>query len=223
MSVRFFRWTFIVLIAAFWGLMFISGDHTIGSSVEITNGDYRFAAGTRPQYLAISLFIAIAYIALMNAAAPVSTDPLPGVARRLVAAVLDFMLAVMVMASIIGTVPVLAEWKRTGEFAWIIERSTPGPDDDLISILGAALSLILTFVYFLVPLLRRRPSPGSCVLGYQIIPDPGRSVGVPEAVIRVFLGAVALGSWPLTPFISRERSRGKIWVDCVCKTRAVKL
>jgi hypothetical protein len=222
MSIRFFRWTFVALMLSFWGTMILSGDRTIGASVEISNGNYRFVGGTRPRYVALALLMAVSYVALMNATVPVSTRPLPGVFRRFVAAQLDFM-AITVLGSVVGILPVLAEWKRTGQFAWTFERNTPSSSDDFIAILGALLCFVLMFVYFLVPLIRRRPSPGACILGYQIIPDKGQSLTIENAAMRIILGSVALGSWPLTPFIHRERSRGKIWIDSVCNTRAVKL
>jgi hypothetical protein len=223
MSVRFFRWTFVALLLIFWITMFLYGDRTIGASSELSNGNYRFVAGTRPQYLILALLIIAAYIALMHVTIPPSTRPVPGVVRRHVAFLLDFMLAVIAAASAIGLMPVLVEWKRTDRFAWVFERNAPGPSDDLIATVGVSICFALLFLYFLVPLIRRRPSPGACILGYQIIPDDGQSLTVGNATTRIFLGCVAVGLWPLAPFIGRERHRGKMWIDRVCNTRAVEL
>ena len=223
MGVRLFRWSLVAVILGFWITMFHSGDRTIGVSSELSNGNYRLVAGTRPQYLTLALLVVIAYVALMKVTIPPSTRPVQGVVRRLLAFLLDFMLALMPMGSVLGLIPVLVEWKRTGRFAWVFERNMPTPSDDLIANIGVSMCFILLFLYFLVPLIRRRPSPGTCILGYQIIVDPGQSFTLGKAAARIFLGCIAVGFWPVTPFIGRERQVGKIWIDRVCSTRAVEL
>jgi len=75
--------------------------------------------------------------------------------------------------------------------------------------------------YFAVPLMRRRPSPGSCIAGYQVMPDEGRTLTLWRAILRTIVGFVAMSMWPLTPFIARQRKKGKVWFDGPFRTHAV--
>jgi hypothetical protein len=75
-------------------------------------------------------------------------------------------------------------------------------------------------LYYAIPLVRRRPSPGSCILGYQIVPDHEGTISVGIAVLRTFLGFIAVC---LAPFTARDQSKAKFWLDKLFGTRAVRL
>ena len=77
--------------------------------------------------------------------------------------------------------------------------------------------------YYALPLVRRKPSPGACIVGYQIIPDDGTTLNFRTAVLRTLVGFIAVaGAW-LAPFIARDRKEGKFWLDKIFGTRAVTL
>jgi uncharacterized RDD family membrane protein YckC len=159
----------------------------------------------------------------MHSTINISDQPLPGVFRRFVAFWLDFILAMMATAPILGIVPTLIEWKRTGDFSWNFERDTPAPFDGWM----AGIIVLTTFAglafYNAYPLLRRRPTPGSRIMRYQVVSDEGITLTFGKALLRPMLGFVSVCAAYLAPFVGRERSKGKFWVDLVFKTHAVKL
>jgi uncharacterized RDD family membrane protein YckC len=77
--------------------------------------------------------------------------------------------------------------------------------------------------YFTWPLVRRRPSPGACIFGYQVVPDEGTTLNLGHAILRMVLGFVAVGTWYVAPFVARDQKKGKFWLDKIFSTRAVRL
>jgi len=85
--------------------------------------------------------------------------------------------------------------------------------------LGAAC---LVF-YYALPLIRRKPSPGSCIVGYQVVPDDDATLTLKAVLLRTLLGFIAAAAAYLAPFVARDRKKGKIWLDKAFGTHAVKL
>ena len=150
-------------------------------------------------------------------------NPLPGVVRRFVAFWLDFVLAMMAVAPIFGVLPALTEWRRTGVFKWVFERPNAAPGDGLLIAAQALVISVALVFYYAFPLLRRRPSPGTCMVGYQVIAEDGTTLNVRTALLRTLLGLIALCVAYLAPFIERDSKNGKFWLDKVFGTRAVML
>ena len=223
MKVKQYRWAFIGAFAAFVILAFVSQLPTMGASAKWNNGRYRFAGGTTPWALAYALLVIGLYISLMYASPSDEGPTLPGVIRRFVAFWLDFMLAMFALAPILGILPTITEWRRTGVFAWNFERTTPTPSDMLLASIILVLCSVSLVLYFALPLIRRRPSPGGCIVGYQIVPDEGITLTFRMAVLRTLLGFIAVCSAYLAPFIARDRKKGKFWLDKVFGTRAITL
>jgi hypothetical protein len=71
------------------------------------------------------------------------------------------------IAPLIGIVPTSLEWRRTGAFEWTFQRNTPAKGDALQSALLLPLTFAGLAVYHALRLLRRRPSPGACMMGLQ--------------------------------------------------------
>jgi uncharacterized RDD family membrane protein YckC len=223
MKVRKIRWLFIAALTALLIVSFVYELPTIGALAEWTNGRYRFAGGTAPLSLAYALLVIGLYLLLMYASPSDVGEPLPGVFRRFVAFLLDFMLAMSAVAPILGVLPALTEWRRTGVFAWNFERTTPAPEDTLLATIGLVFCSVGLGFYYALPLIRGRPSPGACIVGYQIIPDEGTTISFRTALLRTLLGFIAVCSAYLAPFVARDRKKGKFWLDRVFGTRAVKL
>ena len=148
---------------------------------------------------------------------------MPGVFRRFVAFFLDFILAMVLITTIVGILPALTEWKRTGTFQWHFERSLYAPGDGWLTAAEAILLIPGLVFYFVFPLTRFRPSPGACITGYQIVPDSGITMSVRTAILRTLLGFIALCAAYLAPFVARDRKMGKFWLDAVFGTRALRL
>jgi uncharacterized RDD family membrane protein YckC len=221
MGTKELRWLFLAVLAVAFFLSFISEPISLGVSQQWTNGKYSFAAGTRPIALAFSFVIVALYMLLMFAPPANLGAPLPGVFRRFITFLLDFILAMMVIGPVMGILPALTEWGRTGTFRWNFERTTQVSGDGWLTSAGLILCFAALIFYFAFPLTRHRPSPGACIAGYQIVPDDGVTITPKAAVLRTLLGFIAACAAYLAPFIERDRKRGKFWLDKVFGTRAV--
>jgi len=222
-KVRNLRWPLVGLVAVVFVASGLNPPTTLGLSIVWSNSQYSITGGTEPWALSLAVLIILSYFVLMYAEPSENRIPLPGVFRRFVAFWLDFMIAMMVIGPIAGILPVLVEWKRTRIFAWTFERSAPAPSDLLLSWTVFALAGATLIAYFAWPLVRRRPSPGACIVGYQVVPDEGTSLNLGRAILRTFLGFIATCAAYLAPFVAREQKKGKFWLDKVFGTRAVRL
>lgn len=223
MKTKELRWLFLAAVATICVKGFVGERANLGVSAGWTNGRYSFGGGTAPWALAFALVVIGLCLLLMYSSPAVLGEPLPGVFRRFVAFWLDFMLAIMAVAPILGILPALTEWRRTGTFQWNFERTTQAPGDWLVATIGVTLSFAALAFYYVLPLVRGKPSPGSCMLGYQIIPEEGTTLGLRTALLRTLLGFIAACAAWLAPFVARDRKKGQFWLDKVFGTRAVRL
>jgi len=220
---KHFRWLFIGLLLLLLFAGIVAGPTRIGLWAQWSNDHYSFGGGTQPWALAFSALVISLYLLLMYAAPSGVGTSLPGVVPRFVAFWLDFVFAMMAVTPIFGMALTLTEWRRTGVFEWVFERSNAGPGDGvLITAQVLVCSAALVF-YYAFPLMRRRPSPGTCIVGYQVVAEDGITLTVRAALLRTLLGFFALCVAYLAPFIERDSKNGKFWLDKVFGTRAVKL
>jgi len=88
-----------------------------------------------------------------------------------------------------------------------------------------ALTILIFFwliFYYSFPLLRKRPTPGSCIMGYQIVPDEGVTITRKKAILRTLLGGLSL-CVAYIAFLGRDKKNGKFWLDFIFRTRASKI
>lgn len=223
-KVKSLRWPFAGLLVVITCSIGFSPFTIIGLSVKTSSeGQYSFAAGTEPWALSLAALIILAYLVLMFAEPSANRVPLAGLFRRFAAFWLDFLIAMMVAGPMIGILPVIAEWKRTGVFKWSFERNTPAVSDSLLSLTTFILALVILILYFSLPLLRHRPSPGTCILGYQVVPEEGTSLNFARASLRTLAGFIAV-CIAFAAFVGRrEHKKGQFWLDKAFNTRAVQL
>jgi RDD family protein len=217
------RWVFLIALIALLVIGLTREPESLGLSYEWTNGRYSFGGGTAPWALAFAVVMIALYLALLYSSPETSDQPMTGVFRRFVAFWLDFFLSIFVVAPIAGILPMLTEWRRTGIFQWNFERTAQYPGDTLVAAIGFPLFFAALFAYYVLPLTRGKPSPGTCILGYRIIPKEGTALRLRTAMQRTGLGFFALCTAWLAPFVSRDRKNGQFWLDKVFQTRAVKL
>lgn len=220
---KHFRWLFVGLLSVLPFVGIVAGPTRIGVWAQWSNDHYSFGGGTQPWALAFAGLVIGLYLLLMQAAPSGMGKPLPGVLRRFVAFWLDFVLAMMAVAPIFGVLPALTEWRRTGVFEWVFERPNAAPGDGLLIAAQLLLCSVALVFYYAFPLVRRRPSPGTCIVGYQVIAEDGITLTVRTALLRTLLGFLALCVAYLAPFIERDSKNGKFWLDKVFGTRAVML
>jgi uncharacterized RDD family membrane protein YckC len=204
------------------GLAFYGGPVTLGMSSETINGQYYVAGGTHPLALAISAALITIYVLLIHQEPIVLRGALPEAVRRFVAFWVDFIFAMLAMIPILGIVPALVEWRRTGEFLWHFERTTSAASDDWLFPVMMIVAASMLILYFAVPVKRGKPTPGACLMGYQIVVDDGATMKLRRAVLRASVGFIALSAWPVTALIGRDRKNGKLWIDTLFRTHAVK-
>jgi len=222
MGAKELRWLFGAVLAVAIFIGNISEPATYGISQQWTNEDYSFAGGTHPVALMLALLIAVLYLLLMFAPPTSLGEPLPSVFRRFVSFWLDFILAMTLIAPVMGILPAITEWKRTGSFQWHFERTLHAPGDGCLTAFGLTFLVAGLVFYFSFPLIRHKPSPGACITGYQIVPDDGTTMTVRTAVLRTLLGFIAACAAYLAPFVARDRKKGKFWLDAVFGTRALR-
>lgn len=224
MTAKHLKWPFLGLLVGFLVAANLAPSGTFGVSSEWSSSNgYHFSGGTQPWALAFALGIISLYLLLRYTEPATLGPPLPGVFRRFIAFWLDFILAMVAVAPVFGIVPMLAEWKRTGVFEWSFERTTHAPGDGLLIAAGMVLTIGALVFYYALPLLWGRPTPGTCIAGYQIVPDDGVTLTLRTALLRTLLGFIAACGAYIAPFIARDRKRGKFWLDNVFHTRAVTL
>ena len=223
MRTKELRWLFLAVLAVTL-FVAVSGDPTtIGISQQWTNLDYRFAGGTHPIALTLAFVMVVLYILLMSAPQADLGEPLPGVFRRFVTFWIDFVLAMTLVAPVMGILPTIFEWRRAGAFQWNFERTVKASGDGWLAAIGTVLLFAGLLFYYAFPLLRHRPTPGGCITGYQVVTDDGIMMTTRMAILRTLLGIIACCVAYLAPFIARDRARGKFWLDAVFGTRALKL
>jgi uncharacterized RDD family membrane protein YckC len=223
MGMKGLRWLFLAVLAVVLFIGLMSEPVTFGISQQWINGRYSFAGGTHPVALTLAAIIVLLYLLLMFAPQAMLGNPFPGVFRRFVAFWLDFIFAMVVIGSIIGTLPTLTEWERTAAFQWNFERTVHASGDGWLAAGGAILLIAGLLFYYAFPLIRQRPTPGACITGYQIVPDDGITMTTGTAILRALLGFIAVCAAYLAPFVSRDRKKGKFWLDAVFSTRALTL
>lgn len=150
-------------------------------------------------------------------------DPWRGVFSRFIAFWLDFFIAMAMTAPIVGLIPTIFEWKRTGVFAWNFERTEGASGDGFVVVASILLTTIALLFYFAAPLVLRRPTPGSSIMGYQIIADDEQALSLVTALKRTALGFIAACSFWRAFNGERKPEQGKFWLDKKFATRAVKL
>jgi len=215
MNAKHFRWLFLALLMALLVAIFSADTpFTIGLSGEFSHDKYQIAGGTAPWALAFAVLIIILFFLLMNTP-PAKHEPLSsGWWRRTIAFWIDFVLVITAASAVLGILPMVVEWRRTGVFVWNFERTTAAPGDDLLFFLLFVLAVPVLALYYAWPLVRRRPSPGACVMGYQIVANEGATMTWDVAIKRTL--------WGWTAFLG-DRKKAKLRIDESYNTHAVKL
>jgi len=218
------RWFVLGYFALLITTMAIHSGETVGISANWSNGDHSFRGGAPPWSLAFAVVGITLYALLALSAVSSNSQPMPFLFRRWVAGLIDWFMALILPASILGLVAVLVEYRRTGVFDLIIDRQESQPGDWTLAMAGVLLLMFVIMpAYFVVCWRSGKPTPGACVLGYRIVADEGSRLTIWFAYLRALLGSMALLAWPcwiLAFAIKRDRIAGKFWLDAIFCTHA---
>jgi uncharacterized RDD family membrane protein YckC len=214
MNAKHYRWVILPMVGGFIALPdILPSGLVLGLHQTQSDGTYHIEGGSAPWALDMAALSLAVYFLLMFAPAAELGQAFFGWWRRTLAFCIDMVFAVAMLSPVAGLIPVLMEWKRTGVFAWTFARSAPAAGDYLMSAALFILMASLLVLYFAFPLIRNRPSPGSCAMGYQIVQDDGGSIPLKVAVYRTLAGIAFLG----------DRWRQGARIDGWFGTHAVKL
>lgn len=218
-----FRWPFLIILVSIPIVSNFVNPTSLGVSAEWSDGRYQIAGGTAPWAIAYSVGIGALYVWLMYARSSPNKKTVLGLVRRWLAFWMDFVLSIMAIAPILGLIPMCAEWNRTGVFAWNFERTTLQTGDKLDIAVSTLIGVASIFAFYALPLYMNRPSPGSCIAGYQITAIGEDPLTLRQSLLRTLLGFVASATPYLVPVLKRNRQRGQFWLDLVFGTQAVEL
>ena len=152
MTIKRFRWLFVLVIAAFVIAVWVAPSTTLGLSLESSSdGAYSLSAGTEPWALCFSTVIIALYLLLLYAEPARVEQPFTSLFRRYLAFWIDFFIALSAAAPIIGILPMVIEWRRTRLFQWSFERTFAAPSDGWMS---SATMLLCAGALVLITLLR---------------------------------------------------------------------
>ena len=222
MKITDVRWIFVGLLAVWLFQTFSSSSAELTSVFTLSNNE--LVAKTSPFDLGCSLVLLVLYLLLVNAEVSRTAGCLPGVFRRFIAFWIDLIAMVSLLVPIMAFIPLSAEWARTsGDLQWALERTATSTGETIFVTSLFFLGLLLPLLYYAIPLMNQRPTPGACVMGYRIVPDTGTTLTFKKALLRTMLGFVAACAAWAAPFLGRRREEGKFWLDMVFSTHAVKL
>lgn len=226
MKATFVRWFLIgyaVLLLAVIAIDSSSEEAGLGISINWVNGDYSFSGGAPPWTLAFSGVNIALYGLLYASEGNASSRPMPHLFRRFLAGLVDWMLAIFTVATLLGLIAVLIEYRSTGVFERVIDRQEPHPLDTLEAVVDLPLLFGGMVSYMVFPLMKGKPTPGACIFGYRVTPDEGSRMTLWFAALRALLGSVALLGWPcwiMAYALKRDKVHGKFWLDHVFRIHA---
>jgi len=137
--------------------------NSLGYSSETKNGVTHVVAGSSPFVVSLSILGIIFFIFLMTREVLIETSYAASLRRRFVAFLFDCWFLLLTVVGVSSLLHLLLEAQRSGTFRWRYEQeSGVGPDGaDAVLIL---VNLTVMFLYFVIPLARRRQTVGQTAL-----------------------------------------------------------
>jgi hypothetical protein len=120
----------------------------IGFSISGKDGAYHASAGSHPVLLGWSIIAVILFLAIMHIEAETSEDGIPGLRRRFLAFLIDFLFSLAVTSTFAAMIALLIEYSHAKQFAWSFERNYSLPTDNTILFPLVVLTMALMFSLF---------------------------------------------------------------------------
>jgi hypothetical protein len=198
------------LVSSFvWFSWFQKGQ--VGFVSETTNGITHSVGGSSPTVVSLSILGIALFIFVMTRAAQVEPFQVASLKRRFAAFAFDWWYLLSTLVGISSLLHLLLEAQRSGTFRWQYETQigTPGATDTAI----ALINLTGMFMYFVVPLARRRQTVGQWLFRLATVNGGGSVLYVPysTALWRTFMEFRGLISpWR---FLKETDVHGRTWYD----------
>ena len=184
----------------------------VGYSSETKNGITHVVAGSSPFVVSLSILGIIFFIFLMTREVHVETPQAASLRRRFAAFLFDCWFLLLTVVGVSSLLHSLLEAQRIGTFRWRYEQESGiGPDGaDAVLIL---VNLTVMFMYFVIPLARRRQTVGQWLFSLATLSAGGTVQYLPfsTALWRTFMAFRGLISpWR---FLKETDVQGRTWYD----------
>jgi uncharacterized RDD family membrane protein YckC len=184
----------------------------VGYSSETKSGVTHVVAGSSPVVVLLSLLGISLFTFLMTRELRVETFQASSLGRRFVAFLFDcwFLLLTVVGAS--SLFHLLLEAQRSGTFRWRYEQESVAASDGADTVL-ILVNLTLMFMYFVIPLARRRQTVGQWLFRLATVSANGSVLYLPFSTalwrtVMAFRGLIS--PWR---FLKETDAEGRTWYD----------
>ncbi|HXC46793.1 MAG TPA: RDD family protein [Candidatus Sulfotelmatobacter sp.] len=145
----------------------------IGFSIHKSDDAYHVSVGSHPFLLGWSIIAVFLFLAIMHIEGQTSEDGMPGLRRRFLAFLIDFIFSLAVTSTFAAMIALLIECSHARRFTWSFERSYSLPTDNTILFPLVVLTMALMFLYFVWPLTRGKQTVGAFIMRLSTTPPFG--------------------------------------------------
>lgn len=184
----------------------------VGYSSVTKNGVTHVLAGSSPVVVFLSVLGILLFTVLMTREVRVETFEPASMRRRCIAFLFDCWFLLFTVVGISSMLHLLFEAQRSGIFRWRYEQET-GAVADGADIALVLVNLTVMFMYFVLPLARRRQTVGQWVFRLATVSAGGGVLRLPfsTALWRTFMAFRGLTSpWR---FLKETDSQCRTWYD----------
>jgi hypothetical protein len=183
----------------------------IGFVSETKNGVTHVVAGSSPVVVSLSVLGIFLFIFVMTREVRVETFQASSLRRRFAAFIFDCWYLLLTVVGISSLLHLFLEAQRSGTFRWRYEIQTGSADGADAAIV--LMNLTVVFMYFVVPLARRRQTVGQWLFRLATVSADGSVLYLPfsTALWRTFTAFSGLISpWR---FLKETDAQGRTWYD----------
>ena len=184
----------------------------VGYSSESKNGVTHVVAGSSPVVVTLSILGVLLFILLMTRKVHVETFQASSLPLRFVAFLFDCWFLLLTVVGTSSLLHLLLEAQRSGTFRWRYEQESVAASDGADTVL-ILVNLTLMFMYFVIPLARRRQTVGQWLFRLATVSANGSVLYLPfsTALWRTFMAFRGLiAPWR---FLKETDAQGRTWYD----------
>jgi hypothetical protein len=159
----------ILLFVLFYGVSI----RQVGFSIHESDNAYHVSVGLHPFLLGWSIIAVFLFLAIMHIEGQTSEDGMPGLRRRFLAFLIDFIFSLAVTSTFAAMIALLIEYSHATQFTWSFERNYSLPTDNTILFPLVVLTMALMFLYFVWPLTRGKQTVGAFIMRLSTTPPFG--------------------------------------------------